>query len=271
MKRLLVFIAFLLCTMGLALCPAFAEEPTFDFNRAFNDYIYTYGQYRLAYNEYVSARQAYLNYKTLTSETEALNKTLKMLQFRDEVVKTYLTALRLKLAETTGISNYDQNVLYLKLDAEVAWYLKHRNTLTSAGNLQDLLDSSRETQEKYQGTEILIYQTLEAILSGRETALHQRLNEQIEALKGKISEIRQKGDKKPTTAERWLLEAENRLARSKEKQNAARQVLAKLKPYDKDKNQSYNQAQFSLEESHQYLKETNSYLKEVIREIKSAD
>ena len=271
MKRLLILIALLVCATGYSLSPVFAEEQIFDFNRAFNDYIYTYSQYRLAYNEYVSARQAYLTYKTLTSETEALNKTLKMLQLRDEAVKTYITALRLKLAETTGISNYDQNVLYLKLDTEVAWYLKHRNVLASAGNLQDLLDSSQDTQEKYQGTEILIYQTLEAILSGKETALRQRLNEQIEALKGKISEIRQKGDKKTITAERWLLEAENRLVRSKEKQASAHQILAALKQYDKDKNSAYNQAQFALEESHQYLKEGNSFLKEVIRELKSAD
>jgi hypothetical protein len=264
-----------LLPIGLLLFYSFtlthAQEKVFDYNRAYNDYIYIYNQYRLAHTDYVAARQAFIAYKTLTSKTEALNKTLKMLQLRDEVVRTYLTALRMKLAEMTGISNYEQNILYLKLDAEVNWYIKHRNELTSAGSLEDLVDSSRKAQVRYQETEVLICQALGTILASKETALREKISQEIEILKGKIAEIRQRGDKETNTAERWLLEAENRLTRSQEKQFAAQQILAKIKSYDQNKIQSYNQAQFTLEESHQYLKEANSYLKELIREVKRAD
>jgi len=273
MKRFLPIFGFVvLFSIAILLnCYIATYAQEFDFNRAYDDYIYTYSQYRVAHSEYVSAKQAYLNYKTLTSKTEAQDKTLKMLEWRDEVIKTYLTALRLKLAETTGISNYEQNVLYLKLDSEVSWYIKHHDALSSAGSLEDLVDSAEEAQGKYQETEVLIYQALGTILSGKETTLRQHLNQQMESLKNKIAEIREKGDKKTTIAERWLLEAENRLTRSQEKQSAAQQILTKIKPYDSNKNQSYNQAQFALEESHQYLKEANLNLRELIREVKSAD
>lgn len=274
MKRFLPIFLFTLLLFypacaGRSFTLTHAQE--FDFNRAYNDYLYIYSQYRLAHGEYVAAKQAYLNYKTLTSKTEAQDKTLKMLQLRDEAIKTYLTALRLKLAQTTGISNYEQNILYLKLDSEVSWYLKHRDALTSAGSLEDLVESSNEAQSKYQQTEVLIYQALGTILAGKETAIRQHISQQIENLKEKIGEIRQRGDKQTAVAERWLLEAENRLTRSQEKQFAAQQILAKLRSHDRDKNQSYNQAQFTLEESHQYLKEANFNLKELIREVKSAD
>lgn len=272
MKRLPIVLLFLLFAISyLPLARIFAQEHSFNFQRAYADYNYIYDQYRQAHTEYVAARQAYLNYQTLTSKTEALGKTLAMLKLRDETVRTYLMALRMKLAETTGISNYEENILYLKLDEEVNWYLKHFNNLTSAGSLEDLVASSKEAQDQYSKSEVLVYQALGTILAGKEAGLRNEINQEIEILKGKIAEIRQRGDKETSVMERWLLEATNRLTRSQEKEFTAQQLLAKLKSYQQDKHQTYNQAQFALEESHQYLKEANFYLKELIREAKRAD
>lgn len=261
----------LISTLLLFCSSTLVKAQEFNFNRAFNDYLYNYTQYRQSHQEYVAAREAYLTYKTLTSKTMALEKTLKMLKAEDEVIRTYLIALRMKLAEISGVSDYERNILYLKLDNEASWYCQHQETLSSAATLEDLVDSSRKAKDKYQKTEILIYQVLGAILTGKETHFRNQLSDQIKVLKEKLGEIRQKGDKETSLAERWLLEAENRLIRSQEKQFEAQQTLTKMKPSNINKNQSYNKAQFILEESHQYLKEANSYLKEVIREIKSAD
>lgn len=269
MKRLpiLILISTLLLFHSLTLINA--QE--FDFSRAYQDYLYTYSQYHTAHQDYIAAKSAYLSYKTLTAKTEAMNKTLKMLQLRDEAIRTYLTALRLKLAETTGISNYEQNVLYLKLDSEVNWYIDHRDLLPSAGTLEDLVESSTKTQEQYKKTEVLAYQTLGTILAGKEEALRDRLKEEINKINDKIAEIRQKGDKETAILERWVLEAENKLTRSQEKQFEAQQKLAKLKPSDSNKMKKYNDARALFRESHQYLKEAHSFLKEIVREVKRAD
>ncbi len=249
----------------------FAQEKALDFNNAYNNYLYTYDQYRQAHDKYIMTKQSYLNYKTLTSKTEAFNETLKMLQNRDEVVKTYLTALRLKLAQETGITNYGQNVLYLKLDSEINAYSTHRTELTSAGTLEDLTSISSTIQKRYRETEVLLYQTLGAIISGKEILLKDRINQQIREIKEKISQIRPTGNKDTTKAERWSLEAENRLLRSQEKIQSGQQLLAKMKAADQDKLNVYNQATFAFSESHQYLKEANSNLKELIAELKNAD
>lgn len=253
----------------ILISPIFAQE--FDFPRAYQDYLYTYNQYRPAHQNYIAARSAYLTYKTLTAKTEAMSKTLKMLQLRDEAIRTYLTALRLKLAETTGISNYEQTVLYLKLDSEVNWYFKHRDALPSAGTLEDLVKSSAEAEDQFKKTEVLAYQALGTILSGKEEALRDRIREEIRKINDKLAEIRQRGDKDTAVLERWTLEAENKLTRSQEKQYEAQQKLAKLKPTDRDKQKKYNEARSLFRESHQYLKEANSYLKELVREVKRAD
>ena len=108
-------------------------------------------------------------------------------------------------------------------------------------------------------------------MAGKETALREEISQKIKNLKEKVGEIRLKGDKNTSLAERWLLEAENRLIKSQEKQFAAQQTLGKIKESSLNKIRNYNEAQSSLEESHQFLKEANSYLKEIIRELKHAD
>ena len=275
MKRLLTSLTFVfLLIISYCLLPQkllSQETPVFDFNRAYQDYQYTYSTYREAHNEYVTAREQYLTYKTLTAKTLALEQTLDMLQKRDESVRTYLTTLRMKMAETTGILNYKQTTLYLKLDAEVNWYIEHRDNLSSAGTLEDLVKSSDEAERRYDKTLILIYQTLGIILEGKENNLRDQINEQIELANDKISQIREKEDKDTTIAERWLLEAENKLTRSQEKIDEATNILNTMKPHERDKAGNYSQSQKLFQESHLYLKEANSFLKELIREIKTAD
>lgn len=247
------------------------ETPEFNFNRAYQDYLYTYGQYREAHNQYVTAREQYLTYKTLTAKTLALEQTLDMLQKRDEAVRTYLTTLRMKMAETTGIANYKQNTLYLKLDAEVSWYIEHREKLSSAATIEDLVETSEEAESRYNKTLVLIYQALGIILEGKENNIRNQIDEQVELIKDKISQIRERGDKDTTTTERWLLEAENKLTRSQEKLNEAMTILDSLKPSERDKEGNYIASQKLFQESHLYLKETNSHLKELIREVKTSD
>ncbi len=272
MSRKLFFIIITLFLFFSFLTWAHAQEtPEFDFNRAYQDYLYTYGQYREAHNEYVTAKEQYLNYKTLTAKTLALEQALAMLQARDETLKTYLTALRMKMAETTGISSYKQNTHYLKLDAEVAWYAEHREELVSAATLEDLVDSSKKAESRHGKTEVLSYQALGLIFEGKETNLKSQQEEQIDLIKEKLEEIDEKGDKGTSTAERWLLEAENKLTRSQEKMDEAMGILNEMKPSDRNKLRDYNEAQKLFQESHLYLQEANSYLKELIHEIKTAD
>ena len=269
MKRylpvILIFTFLILYFSGLA----FAQE--FNFDRAYSDYLYNYNLYRESHNSYITARETFLKYQTLTSKNEALGKTREMLNNQDEVVKTYLTALKLKLTGISGLSNDEQNILSLNLDNEIAWFGQHQEELNKTGSLEDLVKVAGNSQAQYEKTEVLIYQTLGAILAGKETALREEISQKIKSLKEKIGEIRLKGDKNTSLAEGWLLEAENRLIKSQEKQFAAQQTLGKIKESSLNKIRNYNEAQSSLEESHQFLKEANSYLKEIIRELKHAD
>ena len=136
MKKLvaIVFVCLLILPAGLNKISAQEETapsqaPVFDFDKALSDHQYSYNQYRQAHLQYETAKTAYLKFGTLNSKNEALEKAALMLTLRDETIRTFLTAIRLKLAQVTNINDYNLNLFYLKLDEQVVWYLKHAMAL----------------------------------------------------------------------------------------------------------------------------------------------
>ena len=248
--------------------PVLSQDDRLSFQKAYDDYLYNYNLYLDAHQEYETAKNAFYAYQTLTAKTEAINKTLSMLQARDDVIRTYLTAIRLRLAEATGISSYEQSLLYIKLDSEIGWYINHRDLISSAGTIVDLIKNSKETERRYPDTESLAYEALITISVGKVQNIRNLLRQEISQLEEKITQIRAKGDKQTGVIERWLLEANNKIIRSQEKENEAVETLSSKKGVTL---KGYNQASTKLQEAIIYLKEANSHLSEVIREVKSAD
>lgn len=264
MKRplsLFCFLVFLFFSFSVA------SAQDFDFNRALQDYLYNYNLYRSAHIGYVSAKSEYLTYKTLSAQTRALEATRKMLDSRAQALKTYLTALRMKLKETTGVTNYQQNLQYLKLDNEVTWLNLHQEALPSPGTIEDLIKISSELEKRYSSIEVLSYQTLGTILGGKENDLREKINDQVSKTENKIEEIKAAGED-VSLLERWLIEIKQKITRSEEKQREAEQILISMKSNERDKKKIFDKAQLTFEESNQYLKEAVSNLYEIIREIK---
>ncbi|MGB9911086.1 MAG: hypothetical protein ACPLKP_00535 [Microgenomates group bacterium] len=245
---------------------SFAQEK--NFNQSYQDYLNSLNQYNQAHQNYLLAKKSYLNYKTLTSKTDAFNKTLEMLVLRNEVISNYLSTIRLKLKEISGIINYKQNILYLNLENEINWYNTHKELLASTGSLEDLIAFSKQAETRYQEkTEILIYETLGNILISKEEKLKETINQTLRNLKAEIERIKEEKAKDTRLIERWLLEVDNRLILANEKKSEAEKILEQINK-SRDKFRDYSQFQFILAQSHQYLKEANFYLKEIIREIK---
>jgi hypothetical protein len=246
-------------------------EAEFTYQRAYQDYIYYMDLYRQAYNEFQLARSQYLQSKTLTAKSNAQSATLKLLQTRDEVVKTQLTAIRQKIQDTAGISSSEKQLLYSQIDSEVAWFDNHKKALTSAGTLEDLVKDNEAASERYKGTLLVSYGALNSISVGKIVNFRETISKIITDINKKVSEIRENDDKETQKIERWLLETDNRLTRSREKEQSARNLISSIKPDQRNIQDIFNDSQFTLEESYQFIKEANNYLKEIVREIKTAD
>lgn len=263
MKKILT----LIIIFFLLVSPVFSSE--FNFDRAYQDYLFASEKYREAYREYIKARDSYLKYQTLASKTKAFEETFSFLQWRNEVIRTYLLALRLKLEETEN-STYKQ-FFSSKIEEEINWYLNHKNTLKNAPNLENLIILGKETETKYLETECLIYQILGIIITTKEKTIHQKITTQSENLRKIIEKIKQSENKEINFAEKGLEEVKNLLLQSSTKQEEAEKIILQMEP-GKEKNlYKYQEIQTLLEESHQILKKANSYLKEIISEVKNEE
>lgn len=265
-KIVILFFVFIF-TLPLFHSPALTQE--FVFNRAFNDYVYNYNLYRSTHLGYITAKSEYQSYNTLTSKTKALEATRKMLLQRAKAFETYLTSLRMKLKEETGVSTYKQSLYFLKLDDEVTWLKQHQSFLTTPSTIEDLIKESRKLENRYPSTSVINYQALGVVLEGKEIYLREEVEELIDLVEKKINEIKASGED-TQIMERWLIEAKQKIVLSQQKQAEAETILSSMEPKDTGKAKDYDQARHLLTESNQYLKEAVSFLKEIIREVKRA-
>jgi len=273
MKLPKVFIA-LLIVACISAAPALAQEDEeFNYERAYKDYIYNFNLYQNAHSTYQLARNQYLQAKTLTSQNNALEATRTMLQARDQTMITYLTAIRLKLAETPGLSDIIRDGLYSRIDQEVAWLNTHKENLTSAATLEDIVEDSNEARDRLGIQKTIAFDAMRDISSSTVQIHRQSTSDIIAQIRVKVSEIRGRQNKDTGVIERWILETDNRVTRSLEKDLEAASEYVNL--YDRRNIPTYldyvKSVQFRFEESIQYLKEANSYLKEIVKEIKTAD
>jgi hypothetical protein len=269
LPKLLALLFLSLITYHLSLQTSFSQEGTFDYNRAFNDYVYNYNLYRSTHLDYITKKSEYQTYGTLTSETEALEATREMLLQRDKAFEAYLTALRMKILEETGVSTYKQNLYFVKLDDEVTWLKNHQSFLTTPSTIEDLIKESRKLENRYPSVQVVNYQALGVVLEGKESRLRVEVGELIDLVDKKVKEIRDSGED-TQILERWLIEAKQKVTFSEQKQAEAIAILTAIEPRDTGKAKKYDTTRHLMEESNQYLKETISFIKEIMREIKRA-
>lgn len=251
-------------------------EPTerpFDFERAYQDYVFTVDVYNSEHSQYLLAKAQYNQAGTLVSQTKAREETVDMLEARDDVIITYMTALRMKLLEAEGVSDITKNGLYTRIDSEVAWFTDHKARISSAGSLADSEADSEEAAERFSTlTEIVAYETLATYPFGRLSLMRDETNSILTSIKDKIFEIRSNGDIDTTIAERWVFEIENKITRSLDKEIEAQSIIPALTAEAKNKannkrRSNYNEVIFKLDESRQFLREATEFMNEIMREI----
>jgi len=250
-----------------------AGEVGFDFERAYQDYVFTTDVYNNQHSAYLLAKAQYKQAGTLVSQTKAQEETVKMLEARDDVVITYLTSLRMKLSEAEGVSNITKNGLFTRLDAEIAWFSDHKSRIRSAGTLDDLAADSDEASNRFSSlSEVVAYETLATYPFGKLSLMREETNSILSAIKDKIFEVRSNGDKDTAIIERWAFEIENKITRSLDKEIEAQSIIPSLTGPGKgsqrvDRRGFYNSIIFKLDESRQFLRDATEFMNEIIREI----
>jgi len=274
-KIALVFLSSVIFTFA-ATTRTFSQEE-FNYEKALADYVFTLNNYQKEHSEYLLARSQFQQARTLASETKAIVETKDMLAARDEVVRTYLTALRLRLIESEGIDQNSKETIFARLDSEAAWFNDHKQRVGSAGTLNDLVADSNEARTHFVNfTEGVIFETLDTLPLGKITILREGLTKTLNKAEEKTEKIRQKGDHDTSIVERWIGQTDNTLTRSLDKELDARKIVLRIQSGVDERGRktinnkaSHNNVLRLASESLQLMKNANGFLKEVISSIRT--
>lgn len=251
---------------------------TRSFEQIFQEYLSKIDEYEKAHEDYILKRAQYFRFGTLKSRDDAQAATLSMLQARDEVMILYIKSLKAKHKESVGISDVKREGFNLRLNEEVAWFENHKEVMTSAGSLADLVRDSDSAKNRYYSLYPLAYEVLATNSLGRLTDFQERVNDSFNQTKDKIELIKNEdrdeykiSENKIKLIDRWIFESENKITRGLEKQTYADSKIPTFGLIPGTTFGEYNNTLSVMGEAQLFYKEACSFLKEVIREIKTKD
>ena len=225
-----------------------------EFEQAYNAYLATYDQYRATFTEFLRARNNYLTYKTLISQTEVIDKAKVFLIARDDVIITYIDLL------------FSRNInpeLQAILTQEKVFFRAHKEKIPAAATLSDVQGFSNEVKNHYGSLESIAKQVSGAILLSRVENIDGQLNNFEENLTQFVLNL-EKERYDTATLQRWLIESRNKLLLA---QQNLRQAKVEFAQVYANPNQ-YHTARNTLFSANQYYKESTIFFNELLTEIK---
>lgn len=267
--RFLIFILLVLLVHFVHLVPLSHASS----QQAYKDYLYQFDQYRQKYNEFLVAKNEYLKFKTLTSESTALAKTKIMISQRDLLLRSYLILLTEKLNEVPELNPSDKSLYQSLLTNEITFLEAQSKLAESIGSLEDANTVSRQLESHYNILQTSIRQTIIGISLGNLGFLSKQYDTALADAQALVNSNR--GifpPSKQDTLDRWLLQISNTRSLYQEKIDTIRSTNTALKGSElREIDQSYVRMQTQVNEARQYLQKGTSYMGELLTALKYQD
>lgn len=261
---------FLLAPVLLALLALLAFPDHASSSQAYQDYLFQSDQYRKTYAEFTVAKNEYLKFKSLTSETAAIEKTKLMLVQRNQFIRAYLLLLTEKLVENPGLTSSTRTQYISLLTSEIG-FLERNSILASsidsierAQTVSNALESHGDTLlvSIQQGITTLILGNLNALANSYDQVTLQTQNIITTAVENVPATKR-------NLVNRWMLQIQNKRSLYQQKVDLISRkndALLGSDTYEIDR-QSVEIASLSTE-ARQYLVEGTSFLGELVSALK---
>jgi|GEM_PF-7035842 len=269
-KSLAVLISFIFVLVYTS--TAFSQDNAFDYKKAYNDHVYSLQLYSDAHDQYLIQKDKYLQFETLASKTDAQEATREMLNRRDESLRVYLSALRIKVMETDLLTIETQQDVLSQLDIEISWYETQKNKYLETDSLEDLINKSNETMSRYEThTKLAIYNSLLEVNSAEVLEIRTEQESILIRLEEKLIEIEENKNKNTQKIATWVGDVKIELEQSKAQEELAKTFYYDEKQSYKNVDKRYGGAFDYLELALTSLEKVDGYFKEILQEIKTAD
>lgn len=265
--KLLLFLPFTLLTF-LVIPHVFASS-----QQAYQDYLFQSDTYRQRYSEFTVAKNEYLKFKTLTSQTTALDKTNAMLAQRDLLLRAYLLLLNEKLNEDRGLSATDRSTYQTIINNEVTFLNGHSKLVESIGSLEDTTNVSGQLASHYNILQAAMRRTIGGISLGQLAVFAKQFDIALADASALINTNRGVfSPRKQATIDRWILQINNTRSLYQQKVDQMSQTNSQLKGSSLDEQiRNFDQIRKYIGEARQYLIDSSGYLNELVSALKYKD
>ncbi len=258
MKRVIVFVIFFILIVFVSPINATSE-------RAYQDYLYQFDLYRQKNSEFTVAKNEYQKFKSLTSQTTALEKTISMLSQRDQLLRAYLLLLNEKLNEDRGVNESEKTTYQTLIKNEISFLDTHSMVVNSIGSLEDATDASRQLESHYVVLGASMRQTIIGISLGQLFILSRQFDTLLADSKALLST--NKGiftPQKQATIDRWILQIQNIRSLYQQKIDTITTQNAQIKSSSVDsQDELFRQLKRELAAARQYLVEGTAFIGEL--------
>lgn len=269
MKKTALIHVILVLLASIAFVPRVVAQ-TFDFNKAYQDYQYALNVYQGAYADYQDSKDFYSKNPTLTLKEDARQKTLAMLKDRDRLLSVYLTMLRMKIVETSGLLPDDKNNIFGKIDPQVKWYQDHMGSYQDGDSLDTLFGKSDEAQNEYKNTTLpIIYESLFDISLGAEVGIENDMVSVYSNLKDIVNARVASGNLDINPFNRWFSDIDTTIQTLNQNNDLAKTQIAKIYGQYYSISGSFGTSTDTLATSVKSLTQLNNFLTEVLTSLKN--
>lgn len=161
----------------------------------YQEYLNFHRNYQTLVDPFNLAKSKFNSYQSVVSRAEYLEISQKLLSAEVEAILSYTVYLKTKLAEVTKILQYDENIIYLKLDDEITSLTEAKDEILRLSSIEEVKLFAGELVKHYQIISIYAYQ----IKSTSEIVSLERNYTNLRIEREKLSEILlSKADNLPT-------------------------------------------------------------------------
>jgi hypothetical protein len=240
--------------------------------QAYNDYLYQFDQYRQTYSAFQVARDSYLKYQSLTSQTAAVGAAQTMLTQRNLLLRSYLSFLNEKLNEDQGLDGSTKGQYQANVQKEITFLDTQNQNIAGITSIDDATRSSALLENHYVALQITIRQTIIGIILGKLSALTRSFDQNFQTAQTILTDnTALLTPEKVNVINQWFIQIQNTRALYQQKIGdintfATTQVSAVRTVYDLDQKFSDINKQFSA--AQQLLTQESSYLGEVVTALR---
>lgn len=241
--------------------------------QAYQDYLYQFDVYRQKHSEFTVAKNEYLKFKTLTSQTTALEKTIAMLSQRDLLLRAYLLLLNEKLNEDRGLSATDRQTYQSLMNNEIVFLEGHSKLVGSIGSLEDATETSRQLESHYNILQASMRQTIGGITLGNLAVFAKQFDIALADARALVDINR--GiftPQKQATIDRWLLQITNVRSLYQQKIEQITASNRQFRGSNLDvQNRTLSELKKDVGEARQYLVDGSGYIGELVNALRYTD